>query len=125
MKMVTSPPPMNPLTYPVCSVADDVLNVELCMSTHLAIVVNLRLRFAQKAEYIGLVIPRSLCFGDRPTQQALVTAANDFVARRGSSKGEREKPALHEVSARIDGRWTSLLAKSGQGRQIAQIAVAD
>ena len=102
----------------ICPVADKALHVELCMSTHLAIVVNLRVDFEQNAEYVGLVIPRSLCFGDKPTRHALVAAANDFLARWDSSQSEK-KPAPRQVMARINGQWTSVLAASDPGRRRA------
>ncbi len=93
--------------------AEEILKVELCMSTHLAIVVNLRMHFEDKAEYVGLVIPRSHCTGDRPTFQALLTAVHGFMARLSFSHPQKKR-APHAVWARIDGQWTSLLSQTGQ-----------
>lgn len=97
------------MNTPTSPAADDVLQVELCMSTHLAIVVNVRMDFEQTAEYVGLVIPRSHCQGDKPRQHALVSAANDLLARWMSSGGTRQ-PAPRRLLARINGHWTALLA---------------
>ena len=97
------------MTIPQSPAAHDVLHVELCMSTHLAIVVNARVDFEQTEEYVGLVIPRSHCHGDRPSQHALKSAATDMLARWVSS-GPLKRPAPRAVWARINGHWTSLLA---------------
>ena len=88
------------------------LKVELCMSTHLVIVVNLRMHFEEEAEYVGLVIPRSHCNGDRPTFHALLTAVNGFMARLSSSYPQRKR-APRAVWARIEGQWTTLLSQPG------------
>lgn len=96
----------------------DALQVELCMSTHLAVVVNLRMDFGLAAEYVGLVIPRSHCCGDRPSRHALLSAARDFLARWHLSG--REKQAVPSgCLARINGQWTSLLALPGPGACLA------
>jgi len=118
MKTVATLHQMNPSLSSMRTTADEALHVELCMSTHLAIVVNVRVDFGHNAEYVGLVIPRSLCFGDMPTQQALSAAANDFLARWDSSQPEK-KPAPRQVMARINGQWTSVLAASDPGRRRA------
>ena len=103
------------MNYPLRPAVNDALQVELCLSTHLAIVVNVRMDFGLNAEYIGLVIPRSDCCGDWPSQHALMSAASDFLTRWNSS-GHEKHATPKGVSARINGQWTSLLAQPGSRR---------
>ena len=87
---------------------DGTLPVELCMSTHLAVVVNVRMEAPHGAEHTGLVIPRSACEGDQPKRHALVTAALNLLMRHPDEP--RRKTVPQRVLARINGRWTALAA---------------
>lgn len=78
------------------------------MSTHLAVVVNVRMESPHGAEHTGLVIPRSACEGDRPKRHALVAAALNLLMRHPDEPSRTTVP--QRVLARIDGRWTALAA---------------
>lgn len=101
-------PPTLPRTCAAIDDTDGTLPVELCMSTHLAVVVNVRMESSHGAEHTGLVIPRSACEGDRPKRHALVSAALNLLMRHPDEP--RRKTAPQRVLARIDGRWTALAA---------------
>lgn len=87
--MSQNPPPFMPSVQPLPVAPDDVVDVDLdlCLSTPLSVVVNASLEVealdasGPRSFDLALVIPRSKCRGERPRLAALLDAARAAVAR--------------------------------------------